>query len=152
LADRAFHRHALAALTLAGPNLCERLVMEITETSAVDNLVAATMFIEQLHALGVRVSLDDFGAGTASFGYLRALKVDCLKIDGQFVQGLLDDPLSKVTVRCFIEVAELLGIPTVAEYVDHPDLIEELKVLGVTFAQGFLIAKPVPINDFLAGR
>lgn len=149
LADRAFHLHALAALSDAGPNLCQRLVLEITETSAVDNLVGASLFIEQLHALGVRVSLDDFGAGTASFGYLRALKVDCLKIDGQFVQGLLNDPLSQVTVRCFTEVAQVLGIPTVAEYVDHPDILAALKPLGVTFAQGFLISQPIPIDDFL---
>ncbi len=151
LADRAFHRFAIAELIEAGPNLCQRLTIEITETSAVGNLVNASLFIEQLHALGVRVSLDDFGAGTASFGYLRALKVDCLKIDGQFVQGLLDDPLSRATVRCFTEVAAVLGIPTVAEYVDRDEILVELKALGVSFVQGHLIAQPVPILEFLLG-
>lgn len=149
LADRAFHRYALATLALAGPDFCHRLVVEITETSAVENLAGASVFIEQLHAIGVRVALDDFGAGTASFGYLRALKVDCLKIDGQFVQGLVSDPLSQVTVRCFTEVAQVLGIPIVAEYVDHPEILKTLKTMGVTFAQGYLIAVPVPILDFL---
>ncbi len=152
LADRTFHRFAIAELTEAGPNLCQRLIIEITETSAVGNLVNASLFIEQLHALAVRVSLDDFGAGTASFGYLRALKVDCLKIDGQFVQGLLKDPLSRATVRCFTEVAAVLGIPTVAEYVDRPELLEALNSLGVDFVQGHLIGQPVPILEFLSSR
>ena len=115
------------------------------------NLANASRFIDQLHHLGVKVSLDDFGAGTASFGYLLALKVDCLKIDGQFVQGLLRDPLSTIMVRSFTEMAQVLKIPIVAEYVDHPDILEALRTLDVTFAQGHLISKPVPILDFLRG-
>lgn len=151
VADRAFHRYALALLTEAGPDLCHRLGFEITETSAVGNLASASRFIDQLHGLGVKVSLDDFGAGTASFGYLLALKVDCLKIDGQFVQGLLRDPLSPIMVRSFTEMAQVLKIPIVAEYVDHPDILEALRALDVTFAQGHLIAQPVPILEFLKG-
>ncbi len=151
VADRAFHRYALAMLTEAGPDLCHRLGFEITETSAVGNLASASRFIDQLHGLGVKVSLDDFGAGTASFGYLLALKVDCLKIDGQFVQGLLRDPLSPIIVRSFTEMAQVLKIPIVAEYVDHPDILEALRALDVTFAQGHLIAPPVPILEFLKG-
>lgn len=149
VADREFHHFAIECLTAAGPNICRQLMLEITETAAIGNLVNAAIFIEQLHAIGVRVSLDDFGAGSASFGYLRALKVDCLKIDGQFVQGIRHDPLSRATVKCFVDVANVLGIPTVAEFVDGPELLEALGQLGVAFAQGFHIAQPVPIATFL---
>jgi diguanylate cyclase len=150
IGDRAFHRHAVALLDAAGPAICSRLSLEITETAAVANIADASYFIEQVHALGVRVALDDFGAGAASFGYLRALKVDSLKIDGQFVKGLQTDPISNVTVRCFIELARIMGIPTVAEFVDHPDILAAVVALGVDFAQGFLISKPQPLAEFCA--
>jgi diguanylate cyclase (GGDEF)-like protein/PAS domain S-box-containing protein len=151
VADPSFHLHALAICKAAGPAVCQRLALEITETSAVANLHLAANFIEKLHDLGVRVWLDDFGAGSASFGYLRALKVDCLNIDGQFVQGLLDDPLSQVTVGACVEVAKVLGISTVAEYVEDQAVLNKLKTFGVNFVQGFLIAKPMPFEVFLEG-
>lgn len=150
IGDRAFHRHAIEVLDAVGPAICSRLSLEITETAAVANIADASFFIEQVHALGVRVALDDFGAGAASFGYLRALRVDSLKIDGQFVKGLQTDPISKVTVTCFIELARIMGIPTVAEFVDHPDILEAVQALGVDFAQGYLIAKPQPLPEFCA--
>jgi EAL domain-containing protein (putative c-di-GMP-specific phosphodiesterase class I) len=80
--DRAFHRWALQMLAAAGPEICARLCLEITETVAVTNLADAAVFIEQLRAQKVRVALDDFGAGASSFGYLNAMPVDILKIDG----------------------------------------------------------------------
>ena len=152
LGDQAFHQFALEALTACGSEICAKLDIEITETSVVANLPAAARFIEQLHGLGVRVSLDDFGAGAASFGYLRALRVDSLKIDGQFVQTLSSDPLSRAAVRCFVDVARVLGVPTIAEYVDRPELMAMLRDMGVDFAQGFLFGKPQPFDAFLAAR
>lgn len=150
LGDRAFHRHVVSVLDAAGPAICSRLSLEITETAAVANIADAALFIEQVHALGVRVALDDFGAGAASFGYLRALRVDWLKIDGQFIQGIQDDPLSKVAVTCFVELARILGIPTIAEFVDHPDVLMSVQELGIDFAQGYLIARPAPLDVFSA--
>ena len=140
--DRAFHRQAIALLQAAGPDLCSRLSFEVTETAAVANMTDASLFIEHLHSLGVRVALDDFGAGATSFAYLRTIKADILKIDGQFVQGLLTDDLSQVTIRCFVDSAKVLGMSTVAEYVDHPALLDMVRDLGVDFAQGFLLGKP----------
>ena len=145
IGDRAFHRHAVDVLSAAGPAICSRISLEITETAAVANIADASYFIEQVHALGVRVALDDFGAGAASFGYLRALRVDSLKIDGQFIQGLKSDPLSAVTVKCFVDLARIIGIPTVAEFVDQPDTLAAVQALGIDFAQGFLIATPLPL-------
>ena len=150
IGDRAFHRHAIDVLAAAGPAICSRLSLEITETAAVANMTDASLFIQQVHALGVRVALDDFGAGAASFGYLRALRVNSLKIDGQFVKSLQTDPISDATVKCFIELARIIGIPTVAEFVDQPDILAKVKAMGIDFAQGYLIAKPQPLAEFRA--
>ena len=148
--DRAFHRHVMEKLSALPSALCERLCFEITETAAVTNLTDAALFVEQVRALGISVALDDFGAGASSFGYLKRLRVDYLKIDGQFIKDLLDDPLDDVAVRCFVDVAKVMGIQTVAEYVDKGPVLERVKELGITFAQGFFLHKPEPIERLLA--
>jgi diguanylate cyclase (GGDEF)-like protein/PAS domain S-box-containing protein len=140
--DRAFHRYAAEMLSTLEPSLLGRLCVEVTETVAVTNMTDAALFIKQIRALGVRVALDDFGAGAASFGYLKNLPVDYLKIDGQFIKDLLDDPLDLAAVKCFVDVARVMGIKTVAEFVDRQPILEELKRLGVDYAQGFLLHKP----------
>jgi diguanylate cyclase (GGDEF)-like protein/PAS domain S-box-containing protein len=148
--DRAFHRWALEMLGSAGPAICARLCFEVTETSAVTNLADAALFIEQIRAVGVRVALDDFGAGASSFGYLKTLPVDYLKIDGQFIRDVVDDPLDDAAVRCFVDVARVVGVKTVAEFVDHPAVLARLREIGVDFVQGFLLHKPAPMDELLA--
>jgi diguanylate cyclase (GGDEF)-like protein/PAS domain S-box-containing protein len=147
--DRAFHRWAIGVLEAAGPAICRRLCVEITETAAVTNLADASAFIHQIRKVGVRVALDDFGAGASSFGYLKTMPVDFLKIDGQFVRDLVSDRLDQAAVRCFVDVAAMLGIKTVAEYVDDPDVLRSLRGMGVDLAQGFLIHRPMPIDELL---
>ncbi|MFN7783602.1 MAG: EAL domain-containing protein [Lysobacterales bacterium] len=149
VSDAAFRRLALDALQQAGAAVCSRLCLEITETAAIGNMAEATAFIGQLHALGVRVALDDFGAGSASFGYLKQLPVDLLKIDGQFVQSLMDDPLDEAAVRAFVDVARVLKLQTVAEFVDRPALLPRLRELGVDWAQGYLLHRPEPLKRLL---
>jgi len=147
--DRAFHRWATDALTAAGAKLCAKLCLEITETATVAHMADATAFVQLVRAAGVRVALDDFGAGASSFGYLKVLPVDYLKIDGQFVRTLLTDPLDDVAVRCFVDVARVLGLKTVAEFVDHPAVLARLREIGVDFAQGFLLHRPAPLDELL---
>ena len=147
--DRSFHRWALDLLAQAGPHLCARLCLEITETAAVTNMADAAVFIDQVRAVGVRVALDDFGAGASSFGYLKTLAVDFLKIDGQFVRDMIDDPLDEAAVRCFADVAKVLGVQTVAEFVDKPAVLERLRGMGIDFAQGYLLHRPAPIDELL---
>ena len=149
IGDRAFHRHAVEMLRDAGVSICAKICIEITETAAVTNLSDASLFIEQVSALGVRVALDDFGAGASSFGYLKNLAVDILKIDGQFIKDLMDDPLDDVAVRCFIDVAKVCGLETVAEFVDKPTVLKRVHELGIDYAQGFLLHKPEPIDFIL---
>ena len=147
--DKTFHRWALELLGKAGPRICGVLCLEITETAAVTNIADAAVFIDQVREHGVKVALDDFGAGAASFGYLKTLRVDTLKIDGQFVRDLVDDPLDEVAVRCFADVAKVMGLTTVAEFVDKPAVLERLHAMGVDFAQGFLMHEPAPIDELI---
>jgi diguanylate cyclase (GGDEF)-like protein/PAS domain S-box-containing protein len=144
--DSSFHAHACEIFRQAGSAICEKVCLEITETAAITNMADASLFITQLNQLGVKVALDDFGAGAASFGYLKHLNIDILKIDGQFISDLLDDPLDDVAVRFFIEVARVLNLKTVAEFVDKPEVLARIKELGIDYAQGFLLHKPEPIN------
>ena len=143
--DRSFHRYAVDALAAAGPQVCQRICLEITETAAVTNMADAGVFIEQVRALGVRIALDDFGAGASSFGYLKNLKVDLLKIDGSFIRDLIDDPLDDAAVRCFVDVAAVVSVKTVAEFVDRQEVLDRVTELGIDFAQGFLLHKPEPM-------
>ena len=145
--DRAFHRHAIDALTEAGSAVCRRICVEITETAAVTNMADAAIFVEQVRALGARVALDDFGAGASSFGYLKNLKVDLLKIDGSFIRDVIDDPLDDAAVRCFVDVARVVGVKTVAEFVDRPEVLARVREIGIDYAQGFLLHRPEPIEN-----
>ena len=149
IGDRAFHRQAIHMLTEAGANVCGRICLELTETAAVANMADASLFIDQVRALGVRIALDDFGAGASSFGYLKQLHVDLLKIDGQFIRDLIDDPLDDAAVRSFVEVARVVGVKSVAKFVDRMELLDRAREIGIDFAQGFLLHRPEPIEAVL---
>ena len=151
IGDRAFHRYAIEVLSVAGASICERICLEITETAAVMNMADAALFIRHVRALGVKIALDDFGAGASSFGYLKSLAVDYLKIDGQFIRHLLDDALDQAAVRCFVEVARVVGLKTVAEFVDQPRLLAKVREMGIDYAQGFLVHRPVPLDQLFQG-
>jgi EAL domain-containing protein (putative c-di-GMP-specific phosphodiesterase class I) len=121
------------------------LILEVTETAAITNLTDAAKFMEQARDLGLRTALDDFGAGASSFGYLKKLPLDYLKIDGQFICDVLTDPLDAAAVRCFVDVAKVVGLKTIAEFVENEAVLQHLAVLGVDFAQGFHIHRPGPL-------
>lgn len=150
LQDAAFHREACSLLASLGPQRAAALCLEITETAVITRLADAARFIAQMRALGVRIALDDFGAGAWSYSYLKALPVDVLKIDGQFVRALMTDPLDQVAVRSFVDVARTLGLSTVAECVETPEVLLELVRLGVGEVQGFLLHRPEPLQAVLA--
>ena len=147
LGDREFHRDAVAALERAGEAVCRRLCLEITETAAITDVADAAAFTERVRALGVRVALDDFGAGASSFGYLRELSSDVLKIDGRYIRNMLDDALDDAAVRCFVDVARLTGMKTVAEHVDRPELLERVRAIGIDYVQGYLLHEPEPLEQ-----
>ena len=149
IADSAFRQWATDTLHSAGPALCTALTVGVTETVAVANLEDASSFLRDLRALGLRVALDDFGAGASTFGYLKRLPLDDLKIDGQFVRGLLTDPLDEASVRCFVDVARVVGLKTVAEGVESAAALDRLRSLGLDFAQGDHLHRPAPLDTLL---
>ena len=150
--DRAFHRWALEIMDEAGKEICHKLCIEITETAVVTNLADAAIFIEHAHSAGVKIALDDFGAGASSFGYLKSLSVDFLKIDGQFIRDLSKDQLNEAAVRCFTEVAKVVGVKTVAEFVETQENLDLLQTIGVDYAQGFLLHRPTPIEQIFEAK
>ena len=148
LGDRAFHRDVMQMLRRAPFDL-RKLCFEVTETAAITHLAEARSFIEEVRSLGVKIALDDFGAGASSFGYLKSLPVDFLKIDGHFITTLLEDELNNAAVRCFCDVAKVVGVRTIAEFVERDEVRSALAELGVDLAQGYLIHRPEPLQNLL---
>ena len=119
--------------------------LELTETVAVNSLQVAVEFIRECRAMGFRFALDDFGTGTSSFGYLKNLPVDYLKIDGSFVKNIEHDTVDEAMVEAINRIGHLLGKRTVAEYAENEAIIAKLRALGVDFAQGYGVCRPKPL-------
>lgn len=128
-----------------------RICLEITETSAVGNLDQALKFIETLRDMGCLFALDDFGSGMSSFGYLKHLPVDYLKIDGIFIKNIINDPVDKMMVKSIHFVAEAMGLKTIAEFVENEDILNAVKELGVNYGQGYGIDVPSSFTEKLIG-
>ena len=124
-----------------------RVCFEITETAAIADLPAALRFIACLREHGCLFSLDDFGAGLSSFGYLRSLPVDFVKIDGSFVKTMMADPVNRAIVESIHRVARLCRLQTVAEWVEDAPTLAALREIGVDHAQGWGVGRPVPLRD-----
>lgn len=123
------------------------LCFEITESVAILNLHNTLDFIQHFRGLGCKFALDDFGSGFSSYGYLKNLPVDFVKIDGNFVRDLLSDKYDKAIVQSIHDVASAMGIQTIAEFVENQDILNALRSMGVHYAQGYGIAKPRAMTD-----
>ena len=133
-----FLRQLLTRFNLPRGLLC----FEVTETTAISNLNKAAHLMHELKAMGCRFALDDFGIGMSSFAYLKYLPVDYIKIDGVFVRDMADDPMDRAIVEAINRIALILGLKTVAEYVESASIAERLRAIGVDYAQGYFVAKP----------
>ena len=120
----------------------QRLMIELTETAAVSDIQDAQRFIEALHQTGCTVCLDDFGAGFSSFAYLKHITADVLKIDGQFIHDLPNNPENQIFLRAMLDVAKGLKKTTVAEFVENQAVLDMLKTFDVDLAQGYHLDKP----------
>lgn len=129
-----------------------RICFEVTETSAVRDLARAQRFIDEMRSLGCRFALDDFGTGFCSFSYLRALDVDYFKIDGTFVREMDSSPLAAEVVRSITKISHLLMKKTIAEHTETLAQRDALAALGVDFAQGYAIDRPMPLDDYFNQR
>ena len=127
----------------------EKICFEITETAAISNLSTASKFISTLKELGCRFALDNFGSGLSSFSYLKNLPVDYLKIDGMFVRDIVDDPIDHAMVKSINEIGQVMGMQTIAEFVENDEIKGMLREIGVNYAQGYGIGKPIAFDELL---
>ena len=125
----------------------EKLIFEITETTAVANLEDAADFINEMRGIGCRFSLDDFGAGQSSYAYLKRLPVDFIKIDGAFVKNISNDDVDYALVKSITEMGHFLDKKIVAEFVSSEEILEVVRDIGVDYVQGFYLGKPVMIEE-----
>jgi len=124
-----------------------KICFEITETAAISHLNVAVKFISTLKEMGCLFALDDFGSGLSSFGYLKNLPVDYLKIDGMFVKDIVDDPIDHAMVKSINEIGHVMGMKTIAEFVENDEIKEMLRKLGVDYVQGYGIGKPLALSE-----
>jgi diguanylate cyclase (GGDEF)-like protein/PAS domain S-box-containing protein len=152
----------LSGTTLSDPSFLEYLIetleaheptpgvlcFEVTETAAITNLGHASYLMREIASRGCLIALDDFGSGLSSFNYLRTLPVNYLKIDGNFVQNVANDPVDRSMVEAIVQIGRAIGIETVAERVETPAVLDTLKRIGVGYAQGFLVGRPTSMAVF----
>lgn len=171
-ADRPLHDATrLCSINVCGPTLCDpefpdyvqrclathavdprRLMIEITESTAIADLELARAHVLRLAELGVAVGLDDFGTGLATFDYLKRLRASVLKIDGSFVRRIVEDPLDREIVASIVRMARATGAKTVAEWIETAEQRAIVAALGVDYVQGRLVAAPVPIAQIARTR
>ncbi len=123
----------------------ERICLEITETAAIASIGQAMAFITALKARGCKFALDDFGSGMSSYSYLKNLEVDFLKIDGSFIKDMVNDPVDLAMVESINHIGHVMGIQTIAEFVENEAILDKLREIGVNYAQGYHIHKPEPL-------
>jgi EAL domain-containing protein (putative c-di-GMP-specific phosphodiesterase class I) len=124
-----------------------RCWFEITETAMVSNFSCAEKFITELKKIGCHFALDDFGSGLSSFSYLKNLNVDCLKIDGSIVKGIANDPVSREMIASIKRISNVMGIETVAEYVEDEEIYNILAETGIDYLQGYFIDRPSLLSE-----
>lgn len=127
-----------------------KICFEITETAAIANLNVAQKFILALQQMGCKFALDDFGSGLSSFAYLKNLAVDYLKIDGMFIKEIVSDEITHAMVKSINDIGHVMGMQTIAEFVENEAVEVIVRELGVDYAQGYGIEKPQPLSDILA--
>lgn len=130
----------------------DRLCFDITENVAVENLSGANKFMEKIKKHGCEFAMDDFGSGISSFAYLKNLIVDYVRIDGVFVRSMGTNDIDWQMVKSINEIAHAMGKKTIAEHVESEKVIRKLRKLGVDFAQGYAISRPLPIDQTIPAR
>jgi diguanylate cyclase (GGDEF)-like protein/PAS domain S-box-containing protein len=144
IGDEAFLAFVIDELETSGVD-SRRICFEITETAAISKLNSAIRFIKILKSKGCRFILDDFGSGLSSFAYLRDLEVEFLKIDGEFVQNMMEDRVKRAMVESINQIGHVMGLTTIAEWVENRQTLEALTEMGIDYAQGYWLCRPEPL-------
>ena len=149
LCDRKFLEYVVDQFSVTGISPSS-VCFEITETAMISNMLHAERFLEVLRGMGCCFSLDDFGSGLSSFGYLKRLSVDFLKIDGDFVRNMLNDKKDYAMVKSINQIGKEMGMKTIAEFVESEDIKNALLEMQVDYVQGYAIARPVPLAEVIS--
>src|SRR6187431_842855 len=149
LSDPDFLEWLLASMAKYGIDGTS-LVFEITEAAAAANLVQVQQFIRRMTTHGVRFALDDFGTGVSSLAYLKNLEISTIKLDGSYVRDVLTNTRSQALVRAIVQLADAMGITTVAEFVETNGVRDRLAALGIQFGQGYALGRPGPLANVIA--
>jgi diguanylate cyclase (GGDEF)-like protein/PAS domain S-box-containing protein len=145
LSDETFRDFLIKEIESSGITPSQ-LCFEITETAVIANLNTAASLISSLREMGCKFALDDFGVGLSSFSYLKTLTVDYIKLDGYFVKNMVTDKLDRTMVEAINQVGHSMNIETIAEYVENEKTLEAVRETGIDYAQGYVIAKPAPLE------
>ena len=145
LSDKDFHDYVSACLR-EYDIMPTSLYFEITETAAIKNFLNCVSFMNEIHSMGVQFALDDFGSGLSSFSYLKKLSIDYLKIDGGLVKDIVNSRLDQTMVSSISEIANVMGVKTIAEYVENADILEKLRIMKIDYVQGYEIMRPQPVE------
>jgi diguanylate cyclase (GGDEF)-like protein/PAS domain S-box-containing protein len=129
-----------------------KVCFEITETAAIISPEKGLSLLNKLQKLGCLIALDDFGTGLSSYEYLKQLPSDILKIDGQFIKNMLDDPIDLAMVKSMNDISHTMGKKTVGEFVENAEILEKMQELGIDYAQGFYLDTPKPLHTLLAAQ
>lgn len=127
-----------------------KLCFEVTESAHLGDLQETRALLEQLDALGCKLAIDDFGSGYASFNYLKALPVDYVKIDGEFIKGMLENPVDRAMVEATARICREMRLTVVAEYVENAELVRLLRSMGIAYGQGYYFSAPVELDVLLS--
>ncbi|MEK7992016.1 MAG: EAL domain-containing protein [Thiotrichaceae bacterium] len=146
LADKNFLKQVKEYLQ-ASPVPLNKICFEVTETTAISNFTGAQRFIQEMKALGCRIAMDDFGSGISAFSFLKKLPIDFIKIDGNLIRHIVEDKVNFAMVKSINEIAHLMNIATIAEFVENEAIFNKLQGLEVDYIQGFWVGKPQPLKD-----
>lgn len=147
--DIAFLEKTLELFNRVGNDVCSRICLDITEIATVSNFTDVGRFISKVRELNVRVALDHFGGNSPSYNYLKNIEVDCIKIDGDLINGIIADPIDAAAVRSIIDVAKVLKIPTLAAHVSNQVTLDTVEKLGIDHAQGFHLHEPELLENVI---
>ncbi|WP_165742257.1 EAL domain-containing protein, partial [Pseudoalteromonas sp. Z1A6] len=146
LSNEAFVQHIIKLIKKSDIN-AKNICFEITETAAISQITKVQNFIREMKVLGIKFAIDDFGSGASTYEYLKNLPADYLKIDGSLIKNIERSQVDQQIVKSINEIAHMMGMQTIAEFVENEQINQILETIGVNYVQGYHIGKPCPCDE-----